>query len=85
MRASRICVPSLWDDSVKQDGWRERAMEIDVNRLRDYMMDRCGTAAAVGMWPAAFDVMEIERMDPRKLCELAEKSGVDLRRFEVRR
>ena len=49
---------------------------IDVDKLRAYLLEYCGTAMFSG-FPAAFiDVIE--------LCKIAERLGIDLRRFEVR-
>ena len=59
-------------------------MEIDVDALRAYLRDYCGTAAFSGMGAAMMDVWDIERMDGYSLCRKAEQLGVDLRRFEVR-
>lgn len=57
---------------------------IDVDVLRDYMKDYCGTAAFSGFPAAILDVVDVERMNARELCEKAESMGVDLRRFEIR-
>ena len=57
---------------------------IDVDKLRAYLLDYCGTAMFSG-FPAAFvDVIDIERADGKELCKIAERLGIDLRRFEVR-
>ena len=56
---------------------------IDVDALRDYLMDYCGTAAFSGFPAAMLDVMDIERMDGHELCRKAEELGVDLARFAV--
>ena len=56
---------------------------IDVDALRDYMMDSCGTAMFSG-FPAAFlDVADIESMSGEELCRKAESMGIDLRHFVV--
>ena len=58
-------------------------MTIDVDRLREYMLDYVGTAMFSG-FPAAFlDVVDIDGMDPHELCAKAEELGIDLRRFEA--
>lgn len=58
-------------------------MQIDVDALRRYMLDCCGTAMFAG-WPAAIvDVAEIERLGAYELCRKAEELGVDLRKFEA--
>ena len=57
---------------------------IDVDELRNYMKNYCGTAAFSGFPAAILDVVDVERMNARELCEKAESMGVDLRRFEIR-
>lgn len=58
-------------------------IRVDVDRLRDYMEDECGTAAFNGFPAAMMDVWDIERMSGYELCEKAERMGIDLRRFEA--
>lgn len=58
---------------------------IDVDKLRDYLEDYVGTAAFGGLDAAVLDLVDIEDMDARELCEKAEGLGVDLRRFIVER
>ena len=57
---------------------------IDVDELRDYMKDYCGTAMSNGFPAALLDVADVDRMSGRELCEKAESMGVDLYKFEVR-
>lgn len=56
---------------------------IDVDSLRDYLIDYCGTAMFSGFPAAVLDLAEIEDMDGYELCEFAEELGVDLRDFVV--
>lgn len=56
---------------------------IDIDALRDYLMDYCGTAAFSGFPAAMLDVMGIEDMDDVELCRKAEDLGIDLRRFVI--
>ena len=58
-------------------------MEIDVDELRDYIIDCCGSAAFSSSPAAILDVVDIERMDGYELCEKAEDLGINLRKFEV--
>jgi len=58
-------------------------IRVDVDELRDYMMDYCGSAAFGGFPAAILDVADIERMSGYELCQKAESMGIDLRRFEV--
>ncbi len=58
-------------------------MTIDVDALRDYLMDYCGSAMFSGFGAAVLDLAEIEDMDGYELCEKAEELCIDLRRFAV--
>ena len=57
---------------------------IDVDKLRAYLLDYCGSAMFAGFPAALVDVIDIERADGIELCRIAERLGVDLRRFEVK-
>ncbi len=57
---------------------------IDVDKLRQYLLDYCGTAMMSGFPTALVDVADIESMDPRELCKKAEDMGVDLCNFVVK-
>lgn len=57
---------------------------IDVDALKECLVDECGSAMFNG-FPAAFlDLSDVERMSGRELCRKAEEIGIDLRRFEVK-
>ena len=56
---------------------------IDVDALREYMRDYCGTAMFSGFPAALLDLSDIDSMDPHELCEKAEEMGIDLQRFVV--
>ena len=56
---------------------------IDVEKLRAYLLDYCGTAMFGGFPAALLDVAEIERASGEQLCEKAEQLGIDLRKFTV--
>ena len=58
-------------------------IRIDVDELREHMVDYYGTAAFSGSPAAMADVWEVERMDGYELCERADQMGIDLRKFEV--
>lgn len=58
---------------------------INVEALRDYLLDYCGTAMFSGFPAALLDVADIERMSGEELCRKAEELGVDLRRFVIKR
>lgn len=55
--------------------------EIMVDRLRDYMLDYCGSAMMSGFPAAVLDIVDVERASDEELCRLAEKLGIDLSRF----
>lgn len=55
--------------------------EIDVNRLRRDVKDYYGTAMFNGFPMAIMDLSKVERLSDRELVELAQKNGVDLRKY----
>ena len=56
---------------------------IDVDSLRAYLLDYCGTAMMSGFPAAVLDMADIERAGGEELCRIAERMGIDLRRFAV--
>lgn len=56
---------------------------IDIDALRDCLLDCCGAAMFSGFPAALFDVADIERVSGEELCRKAEELGVDLRRFVI--
>ncbi len=58
-------------------------IEVDVDALREYLLDYCGTATFSGFPAAVLDVVNIEQTDGYELCQIAERLGIDLRRFEA--
>lgn len=56
---------------------------IDVDALRSYLEDYCGTAMMNGFLAALLDLADIDSMDDDELCRYAEEQGVDLHKFEV--
>lgn len=56
---------------------------IDVDALRDYLLDYCGSAMISGFPAALLDVADIEHASGEELCRIAEEMGIDLRRFEI--
>ena len=57
--------------------------EMDVSRLRRDMKDYYGTAMFNGFPMAVMDLSKVERMSDRELIELAQKNGVNLRKYIV--
>mgnify|MGYP001255483971 FL=1 len=56
-------------------------IDINVDQLRESMIDRAGSAAGVGFPAAMLDVMDIEDESPQELLARAEREGLDLRAF----
>ncbi len=57
--------------------------EIDVNHLRRDMKDYYGTAMFNGFPMAVMDLSKVERLSDRELVDLAQKNGVDLRKYII--
>ena len=58
-------------------------IDVDVDQLRESLLDRAGSAAGVGFPAAMLDVMDIEDESPQDLLARAEREGLDLRDFAV--
>ena len=58
-------------------------IEVDVDQLREGLLDRAGSAAGVGFPAAMLDVMDIEDESPQELLARAEREGLDLRDYAV--
>ena len=56
---------------------------INVDELRDYLEDYCGSATFSGFPGAVADLAEIGDADDYELCEKAEELGIDLERFAI--
>lgn len=56
---------------------------INIDKLREYMLDYVGAAAFGGFPAAIIDTMEIQDMDPKILCKKAENLGIDLNKFKI--
>lgn len=57
--------------------------EIDVNQLRKDMKDYYGTAMFNGFSMAVMELSKVERLSDQELVELAQKNGVDLRKYII--
>lgn len=56
-------------------------IDVDVDQLRESLLDRAGSAEGVGFPAAMLDVMDIEDESPQELLVRAEREGLDLRVF----
>lgn len=59
------------------------SIRVEIDALRDYLLDYCGGAMFSGFPAAVLDVVDIEQVDSCELCQMAERLGIDLRKFEV--
>lgn len=58
-------------------------IDVDVDQLRESLLDRAGSAAGAGFPAAMLDVMDIEDESPQELLSRAEREGLDLCDFVV--
>lgn len=58
-------------------------IEVDVDQLRESLLDCVGSAAGVGFPAAMLDVVDIEDESPQELLARAEREGLNLRNFAV--
>ena len=56
-------------------------IDVDVDQLRESLLDRAASAAGVGFPAAMLDVMDIEDESTQELLARAEREGLDLRVF----
>ncbi len=61
----------------------DERITIDVDRLREALIQETGPAAFVGSPWAIVDVAALEDAAPEELVREAERRGWDLRRFQV--
>lgn len=59
----------------------QEEITVNIDALRDYLIDYVGAAMDAGLPMAMADLIEIETMADEKLCEKALEFGVDLRDF----
>lgn len=56
-------------------------IDVDVDQLRESLLNRAGSAAGVGFPAAMLDVADIEDESPQELLARAEREGLNLRAF----
>lgn len=59
------------------------SIRVEIEALREYLLDYCGSAMFLGFPAAVLDVVDIEQADSYELCQMAERLGIDLHKFEV--
>lgn len=62
---------------------RAMKVQIDVDRLREGMIDYYGSATFVGSPFAMGDVIAMEEASPTQLIRRAEREGIDLHKYVV--
>lgn len=61
-------------------------MEIDIERLREDIMQDCYGAYFVGGYGGALiESFDVEKASLQELIEMAENKGIDLRKYEIGR
>ena len=58
-------------------------IEVDVDQLREILLDCAGSASGMGFPAAMLDVMDIEDESPQELLARAEREDLELRDFAV--
>lgn len=58
-------------------------IDVDVDQLRESLLDRAGSAAGAGFPAAMLDVMDIEDESSQEFLSRAEREGLDLHDFAV--
>ena len=58
-------------------------MTIDVDALRNALLNYYGTAAFSGMPMALWDVSKVKKASPEELIQMALNNGFDLSRFSI--
>ncbi len=58
-------------------------IEVDVDQLRESLIDHAGSASGVGFPAAMLDVVDIEDESPQELLARAEREGLDPRDLAV--
>lgn len=58
-------------------------MAINIEKLRRDLEDDYGSAMFGGFPMAIVDLEEIRRASPEELIEIAQRNGVNLRKYEV--
>lgn len=59
----------------------QEEITVNIDALRDHLVDYVGAAMDAGLPMAMADLIDIETMDAERLCQKAIDFGVDLRDF----
>ena len=62
----------------------DEMITIDVDELRDDMRNEClGAFFGGGFGGALVESFDVDRASPEELVEMAQRQGIDLRRYQV--
>ena len=62
----------------------DEMITIDVDELRDDMRNEClGAFFGCGFGGALVESFDVDRASPEELVEMAQRQGIDLRRYQV--
>ena len=62
----------------------DEMITIDVDELRDDMRNEClGAFFGGGFGGALVESFDVDRATPEELVEMAQRQGIDLRRYQV--
>ena len=60
-------------------------MIIDIEKLRQDLKQECyGAFFGGGFGGALMESFDVEKVSPEELVEMAQKNGLDLRKYEIR-
>ena len=63
----------------------EKTITIDVEMLRKDMHDECmGACFGGGFGGALIESSDVDKASPEKLVQMAQRQGIDLRRYDIR-
>ena len=64
--------------------YEKKTITIDVERLRKDIRDECmGACFRGGFGGALIESFDIDKASPEKLVDMAQKQGVELRKYEI--
>ena len=63
----------------------DKTIMIDIERLRKDMHDECmGACFGGGFGGALMEFSDVDKASPEKLVEMAQRQGIDLRKYDIR-
>lgn len=69
---------------MEVNGMDDEMITIDVDELRNDLRNEClGAFFGGGFGGALVESFEVDRASPEELVEMAQRQGIDLRRYQV--